>query len=181
MPDHFLTRDLLPFSKILNKPGIPELLVADPQGIGGTINIKQTNAELGGSAAHSIKYPDYYALTFYSCLAVAPAPCCVLDLVVVYVVLSSPSLATLRPFLSLLQLSTIVAHPCFSPGHGGCVCISLSCFLLTAAPWTVVDLTHEGPLQVSDSSCSLARSVVLPPALSGASSASQCLVSAPSL
>ena len=139
-----------------------------------SITIRQTYAELGGSAAHSMKYPDHYALTFLSCLAVAPAPWCVLDLVVVYVVLSSPALTTLRPFLRLLQWSTIVAHQCFSLVHGECVRTTLSCLWLTAAPWTVVDLTREQSLQVSDSSRSLARSVVLPPALSGASSASQC-------
>ena len=77
LPGHFITRDLLPFSEIPNMPGIPELLVVDPKGIDGTVTRKQTYAVLGGSAAHSMKYPNYYALTFYSCLAVAPAPCCV--------------------------------------------------------------------------------------------------------
>ena len=129
----------------MNMPGIPDLLVADPQGIGGTITIKQTFAELGSSAVCSMKYPDHYALTFNSYPAVAPAPCCVLDLVVVQVVLSSPGLVTFRPFLRLLRWSTIVARLCFSPVHGGCVCTSLSCLSLTAAPWTVVDLTREGP------------------------------------
>ena len=47
-PDHFIARDLVPFSEILNMPGIPELLVADSHCIGETITIKQTYDEAVG-------------------------------------------------------------------------------------------------------------------------------------
>ena len=73
--DHFTTRDLLPFSEILNLPDDSELSVAVPVGIDGLVTKKMTFAVLEGSAAYSMKYPDYFAMTFYSYLAVAPAPC----------------------------------------------------------------------------------------------------------
>ena len=77
-------------------PGIPELLVTDPKGIDGIVPIKQTYAVVGGVTAQPVEYPDHHALIFYSYhLAVAPAPCCVRDLVVMYGVLFSPTLATL--------------------------------------------------------------------------------------
>ena len=47
-PDHFITHDLLPFSEVLNMPGIPELLVADSHCIGETITIKQSYDEAVG-------------------------------------------------------------------------------------------------------------------------------------
>ena len=47
-PDHFTTRDLLPFSEILNMPGIPELLVADSHCIGETITTKRSYDEAVG-------------------------------------------------------------------------------------------------------------------------------------
>ena len=72
---HFITRDLLPFSEILNLPDDSELPVAVPIGIDGSVTNQMTFAVLEGSAAQPMKYPDYYAMTFYSFLAVAPAPC----------------------------------------------------------------------------------------------------------
>ena len=73
--DHFITRDLLPFSEILNMPDDSELPVAVPDGIDGSVTNKLTFAVLEGSAEYPMKYPGYYAMTFYSCLAVAPALC----------------------------------------------------------------------------------------------------------
>ena len=72
---YFIIRGLLLFSEILNMPGIPELLVTDPKGIDGIVTNKMTFAVLEGSAAYPMEYPDYYAMTFHSYLAVAPAPC----------------------------------------------------------------------------------------------------------
>ena len=73
--DHFITRDLLPLSEIPNLPDDSELPVAVPNGIDGSVTSKMTFAVLEGSAAYPMKYPDHYAVTFYSYLAVAPAPC----------------------------------------------------------------------------------------------------------
>ena len=71
----FITRGLLPCSEILNLPDDSALPVAVPNGIDGSVTNKMTFAVLEGSAAYPMKYPDYYAVTFYSYLAVAPAPC----------------------------------------------------------------------------------------------------------
>ena len=73
--DHFITRDLFPFSEILNLQDDSELPVAVPTGIDGSVTNKMTFAVLEGFAAYPMVYPDYYAMTFYSYLAVAPAPC----------------------------------------------------------------------------------------------------------
>ena len=72
---HFITRDLLPFSEILNMRGIPESLVTDPKSIDGIVTIEQTYAVVGGVTAQHVEYPDHHTLIFYSYLAVAPAPC----------------------------------------------------------------------------------------------------------
>ena len=119
---YFTTRDLLPISEILNMPGDAELPVAVPNGIDGSVTNKLTYA-----VPYPMKYPDYYAVIFFSYLAVAPAPCCVRDLVVVYGVLFSPTLATLWSILSLLKWSTIVTNQCLSPVHGCVVVVSFSC------------------------------------------------------
>ena len=73
--DHFITRDLLPFSEILKMPGDSELPVEVPDGIDVSVTNKLTFAVLDGSAAYPMKYPDYYGMIFYSYLAVGPAPC----------------------------------------------------------------------------------------------------------
>ena len=52
LPDHFIARDLLPFSENLNMPGIPGV----PKGIDGIVTIKQTYAVVGGVTAHSMEY-----------------------------------------------------------------------------------------------------------------------------
>ena len=98
--------------------GILESLVTDPKSIDGIVTIEQTYAVVGGVTAQHVEYPDHHTLIFYSYLAVAPAMCCVRDLVVVFGALFSPTLATLRPFWILLRWSTIVTHQCFSPVHG---------------------------------------------------------------
>ena len=56
-------------------PGDSGLPVAFPNGIDGSVTDKLTFAVLEGSAAYPMKYPAYNAMTFYSYLAVATAPC----------------------------------------------------------------------------------------------------------
>ena len=122
-------RNLLPFSEILNMPGIPELLVADPKGIDGIVTIKQTHAVVGGVTGHPMECPDHYALIFCSYLAVAPSTVlCVGSGCRVCCSLFSSSRDPLT-FLCLLQWSTIVAHQCLSPVHGGVI---VSPFLVVA-------------------------------------------------
>ena len=86
-------------------PGIPELLVAVPNCIGEAVTIKQADGELGSSAVHAMKYPDCYAPNRYNYPEVAPALCCVLDLVVGYVFLSSAAHVTFS--LSCTSLSLV--------------------------------------------------------------------------
>ena len=134
----------------MNMPGIPELLVAVSHCIGEAVTIKQADDELGSSAVHSMKYPDYYAPTCHNHLEVALAQCSVLDLVVGYVFLSSLAHATFNlSCTSLSRLLRALMH------HG--------------QSWTWLERASTGFCLLPFS-----RSVsVLPPALSSDSSASQ--------